>query len=197
MTRRDPGWPGVEGAIEFAQHSLMMEPCEFLLSGKVSAARRKSLVDRSYHIERSLPVGQLVKRFAIPMPYCPPMNVLLHKHWSAKGDLHKKIYSMLIGQCEFRKPAAPLGGRPMVRFVRFSVQPKQDRDASWTKVPLDVMQPDKTIKRRNKADSIVKGLGFIADDNNEAIDLRAWWEPGDKQHQFVYADIWTGEADGS
>ncbi len=193
---QDPIWPGIEGAMMFAQESLLQEPCGFLLSGKITATRKRSLAKRSEFIERTniRSEHELVHRFVLPLAYCPPINTLLRQHFSEKGKLHTKIFDLLMGQINFQRPDDPCEGRPLVRFVRFSVQSRQDRDASWTKVPLDVLQPTREIAAtRKRAAKTVHGLGFIRDDANEAIDLRAWWEPGDIGHQFVYCDIWTGE----
>lgn len=179
--------------MEFAQLSLSDEPAAFLLSQGLKADRRRSLEERARYIERTKPCGSLVMRGVLPLDYAPPMNDLLRRHFSLKGRLHDRAFQMLLGQLGFVRPKRPLGGRPLVRFVRFSTQPRQDRDASWTKVPLDVLCPPKTtVPKRGQAVRHKDALGIIRDDANEAIDLRAWWEPSDREHQFVYLDVWTG-----
>jgi len=186
-------WPGVVEALRFARESLAQLPCAYRIAQETDSTRRARLYAVQEIIQRADPVGERVASFVLPLDYCPPLNVLTRKHWTFKGKLHDKVFSMLVGQHGFQRPNAPLGGRPLVRFVRFSVTLRQDRDASWTKVPLDVLVPTKTHSRGAQGNTIKQGMGFIRDDNQRAIDLQAWWEPGDSRHQFVYLDIWTGE----
>lgn len=156
----------------FAQFSLLLAPGEHVEGLTKSAKAKAALVDRCRHIERYAPVGELCARFVLPLELCPRYNDLLRRHFGAKSTLGRKVITSL--QSQGASPV-PLSGRPLVRFVRFSTR-APDRDSSWTKVPLD---------------ALVK-TGMIADDNDNAINLRAWWEPATLKTQCVYLDIWTG-----
>lgn len=188
-------YPGDEVSIDFAQRSLMVPPGDHLLHGmgrRLLKSRRESIAKKVEHIVRAMPRGRLVQRFVLPLEWCPTMNVLLRRHFRTKKGFHDRIYNTMLNQVDWKKPKKVLEGRPLVRFVRFGLKPP-DRDSSWTKVPLDVLVPSHMIAATKKRAAKLKPcMGYIEDDNPQAIDLQAWWEPSDMEHQHVYCDIWTG-----
>lgn len=182
MPKVDP-WPGVEEAFEFAQQSLQREPGAYLSTLTKSRQARERIAERVKHVVRTKPRGTLVMRGVLPIAVCPSNNELMRMHFGQRSRLTERIYSFLFGMNGCRKGPVTFG-RPLVRFVRFTTS-DPDRDASWTKLPLDVL----TSGRRGGNQSKHR-IAVIEDDSNAAIDLQAWWEPGSRTRQLVYLDIW-------
>ena len=185
-------WPGIRCALEVAQLSLAAPPGAWLISVTKAKRTRESLAKRVRFIERQEPIDSdpslLMLRAVLPIEWCPNNNVLVRAHIGTKTSLSKKIAESIFVQNRCKKPEAPLGGRPLVRFVQFSVR-DPDEDCSFTKVPLDVL----TTGRRGGGKLRRHRLGFIEDDNRIAIDLRAWWEPAPVDAQFIYFEIWDDQ----
>jgi len=178
-------WPGFRRALEVAQLSLNASPGEWLISVTKAKSTRESIARRVRFIERAEPdpFAYLAFRAVLPLAWCPNNNVLCRAHRGTKTSLSRKIYRSLFLQCAIRIPPSVIPDRPLVRFVQFSVR-DPDEDASFTKVPLDVLTTGKRGGGKYR-------LGYIEDDNRQAIDLRSWWEPAPANAQFVYLDIWA------
>lgn len=127
--------------------------------------------------------GAVLFCFALPLELCRSFNVAgragaASATW-AIGKLKSDTFSLMYGQLvarHGRPPTAPLTGRPVVHCVRFSSTPT-DRESGWCKNPVDRLRVGSN------------GLGIIRDDSEEAIDLRAWWEPAKPSSGFVYLEV--------
>ncbi len=177
-------FPGHTEALQFAQHALLAPPgahAAGMRKGKpaiATAERLGRLVER-YELR-----GPVHLRAVLPIELCPTMNELLRLHFGAKTSIQAKALKAIFTQNRCKQWAKPITGRPLVRCIRFTTRPT-DGDASWTKVPLDVLTTG------------IRGggphhLGVIEDDNREAIEDRAWWEPSVPNMQFVYLDVSGG-----
>lgn len=135
------------------------------------------------HVVRIEPRGELVARFVLPLSLCLTSNVLMQSGkanagWQL-GKLKKQAFEMMFAQ--YGKVAnKPLGGRPMVRTVRFTSR-RPDRSSDWTKIPLDRLSCGKN------------GLGIIADDSEGHIDHVKWAEYSQPGAGFVFIDVHSGD----
>lgn len=176
-------YPGNEDAHEFARLSLLSPPGDYLKS--ITKAKRtiEAIEQKVETVSRVDPLPVMIFRAVLPLDLCPRMNELLGpKGGLKKVSKGKTVFRRLHEQNRFERFTETLTGRPRVRFIRFSVK-KPDHDASWTKVPQDVL-----------VGSGGAHLGLLEDDSSDHIDPHAWWEPGNAAHQFVYLDVSTDEA---
>ncbi len=185
-SRHPSNWPGFRRALEIAQLSLAAPPGEWLISITKSRATQRSIAKRVRYIERHepkvCPPEGPALRAVLPLAWCPNNNVLTRAHRGTKTTLSKRIVKALLEQNRFCKPEIPLPGRPLVRFIQFSIR-DPDEDSSFTKVPLDVLHTGRRGGGKHH-------FGLFDDDNRQAINLRAWWEPTQAKAQFVYLDVW-------
>lgn len=146
------------------------------------------------HIRRVEGEGDLVVRFVLPLEHCPRVNAFREWDEWKMGKCKKAALELmrvqLLLQRRSIKTGLPLAGRPMVRLVRFS-SVETDRDASWTKIPVDRLLPSRLVKRQGRM-KLIEGLGLIADDNQEDIDLQFWTEPAPRGRGCVLVEVWTG-----
>jgi hypothetical protein len=135
-------------------------------------------------VKRVSPVGDPVKRFALPLDYCPTSNVRMR---GGKGQRFKEAaikracFSTMLGQNGGRKQTLPLKGRPFVRAIRFTTT-ATDRESDWLKIPLDRLCCGPT------------GLCYLEDDSEKHIDVVKWCEQSKRNEGFVVIEIYTGEA---
>lgn len=163
----------------FAQRSLLSPPGEYLKT-ITKAKRTRIAIDRKVeNIVRVEALPTIVFRAVLPIELCLRMNELLGPRGSlTKVSKGKQVFRRLHEQNGFNR-GVTLGGRPRVRFVRFTTK-RPDGDSSWTKIPQDVLT--------NKPGAHMR---LIEDDSDDHIDRHAWWEPGKANCQFVYLDIST------
>jgi len=180
----DKSWAGIEASLVFAQASLAAAPGEHLLSTMTTKTTREAIARKVRFVERHEPRGEFVARFVLPLDDCPRLNELLRSHFGRKTNTGKRAFRSMQRQNGFYRGRL-LVGRPLVRFVRFSVK-NPDDDSSWTKVPLDVL-----VNHDGKAGEEIH-FRYLVDDDREHAETRAWWEPAPAACQFVYFDLWEG-----
>lgn len=182
--KRD-NWAGIEESLLFAQASLAAEPGAHLRSITKSKPTRLNIERKAAFIERHEPDDgdRLVLRAVLPLDICPLLNDLTRSHFGRKTREGNRVFDLLFEQNRFSRGEL-LRGRPLVRCVRFSVNEPDEHDASWTKVPIDVLV--------DKGEGS-KSMGFLRDDRRSAAETRPWWEPAPRACQFVYLDIWERE----
>lgn len=186
MKKRD-NWAGIEQSLLFAQASLAMAPGAHLILTTKSKKTRENIAKRSRFIERHEPNDgdRLVLRAVLPIDLCPLLNDLTRSHFGRKTQEGNRVFDMLLEQNRFdRGELVP--GRPLVRCIRFSVNEPDEHDASWTKVPIDVL-----------VDKGEKHMGLLLDDRKSAAEVRPWWEPAPRACQCVYLDVWEREGNKS
>lgn len=177
-------YPGHTVALDFAQLALLQPAGELAAQSLKSEVAVANCLRRGLLAERYAAKEPIHLRAVLPLELCPTMNELLRLHFGAKSSIQKKTLNAIWTQNRCKLWARPLSGRPLVRCIRFTPR-ATDEDASFTKVPLDVLTTG------------VRGggphhLGVIQDDNREAIETRTWWEPSPTNMQFVYLDISGG-----
>lgn len=177
-------YPGHHNALGWAQLALLQPPGELASQSMKSATAIANCLRRGLLVERHEAHDPIHLRAVLPVELCPTMNELLRLHFGAKSSIQKKTLNAIWTQNHCKLWATPLKGRPLVRCIRFTPR-ATDEDASFTKVPLDVLTTG------------VRGggphhLGVVEDDNREAIETRTWWEPSPTNMQFVYLDVSGG-----
>lgn len=177
-------FPGHSQALQFAQLALLAPPGARAASLRKGAKAIANAERLGRLVERHELRGPVHLRAVLPIEFCPRMNELLRLHFGAASSLKEKTIKAIFQQNRCQQWAKPITGRPLVRFVRFTTKAPDD-DSSWTKSPLDVLTTG------------IRGggphhLGVVEDDNREAIELRAWWEPSVPNMQFVYLDVSGG-----
>lgn len=134
------------------------------------------------HIERPVPLPNLVARFALPLELCKPMNRIARAGTQQAGWALKKMkhdtFLRMMAQCGRR--GSPLPGRPQVLALRLSSS-EPDKYADWQKNPVDRLRANPKM-----------GLAYIVDDSPRCIDLQAWWEPAKAGHGAVIIEVRTG-----
>lgn len=190
MKKSAKGWPGVVPALEFAQASLASEPGVHLQSLTKSKKTRENIARRAQFVERVEPEDgdRLILRAVLPLEHCPLLNELTRSHFGRKTREGKRVFDLFYAQNRFSRGEL-LRGRPLVRCVRFSVNDPDD-DASWTKVPLDVL----VNKEGTHHDA--HHMRFLRDDKRGEVEIRPWWEPAPRNVQCVYFDVWEREGNG-
>ncbi len=169
-------------------------------------------------IERHPGRGRLVLRFAFPIAMVQGANdAIRHRPgWALAKDRAEILSFMgrqLVAQAEaqgvelgilvqgrrvIRTWPAPLGGRPMLRAIRFSVRPSDDTSAWWKTVgdcllPPTVIKRTKVIaKRRRKVTKRIAGLGVLRADSPDALETRFWCEPSSRGSGGALVEVWSG-----
>ena len=153
--------------------------------------------------------GVLVAQFFFPLTELKPRDrTRKEKAWQAKCDRDKVLSRMVLDYVRWRTLtmrhfALPLGGRPLVRCIRYSsVEP--DAFAGWGKVAVDCLQPGGVRKVSRKArhpsghtviltrDVPYGGLGIIRNDRPADCEVVEWWEPAKAKAGFCVVEVWTG-----
>lgn len=140
-------------------------------------------------IERAEPRGNLVWRCVIPAKLCLTTNAKANMHWASLHRAKQSIIKAMLIQHGCRARATVLAGRPQVLITRFTTN-RPDRGAGWEKMPIDALLTSRTVVTK-RGPQTRSGLGFIVDDSDMHVDVRAWWEPGPKDG-FVLLRIFSG-----
>jgi hypothetical protein len=147
-------------------------------------------------IKRPEPHGPIIAQFVLPNEICKPTNTTRGAADWSQGAVKKRVLDAMLLQVG-RMRAFPLPGRPQIIAIRFSSS-KPDPYADWGKVPVDMtrMWRDKRVKHPLTGKTVVRkirGLGFIAEDSGEHIELSQHWEPARQGQGFTYIEIRTGQ----
>jgi hypothetical protein len=135
-------------------------------------------------IQRPVPKGTLVQRFALPLELCPSTNITRHSQGWKQAKLKKEILGLLQVQARSFGTRSPLPGRPQVLCVRLSsVEP--DPYADWAKLAVDKLcAPDGKSRAR---------MGYLRDDRPKDAEVVQWWEPAKQGEGLVYIEIRSGQ----
>lgn len=132
------------------------------------------------HIVRVPGVGELVRRFSLPIDLCPTTNGTRHRPGWALAKDKENLRVVMLKQTGGTVRPAPLKGRPMLRCIRFSSR-EPDRFSDWAKMAIDRLMVGE------------KRLGYLRDDSPAACQVECWWEPIKRERGIVVIEIWTGE----
>lgn len=130
------------------------------------------------HIVRVPGVGELYRRFALPLELCPTTNTTRHQPIWMLAKTKKNLFAVMLAQTRMIRNV-PLPGRPMLRCVRFSSK-EPDKYSDWMKMAIDRLLVGK------------ERLGYFRDDSPEALQVEAWWEPSEVGCGSVILEIYTG-----
>lgn len=143
------------------------------------------------HIVRLKPVGELVKRFALPLELCEPQNRRRGAPAWAMANKREAILQLLANQLRHQLPESPLPGRPIVQCIRFSAR-ATDAFSDSFKQAIDCLCP-RRIRKWKGVPRLIPGLGLIADDRPEACDVRQRWEYAPRGAGFCVIEVYRGE----
>lgn len=101
-------------------------------------------------------------RCTIPLFLALGTNSLLRLHWAKRGKLRDATLLLMRAQIGQRKE--PLSGRPRVVITRHSSKPFDADNGPGGKLALDCLKLGE------------HGLGWIRDDNVEAIEYEPRWQ---------------------
>lgn len=181
-------------------------PAEFNIPAALARADEIFAGPCAGYLPRAPGRGELVQRFVLPLELCKTTNALLSMMQSRPKDpnrrftpaaqakaLEKKVFDKMWLQHPHVRPE-PLGGRPMLRIVRFSsVEP--DDGADGMKLARDLLRVPVAPSWSNRHRKICggrKGFGFIVDDAPRFVSTARWWEKVPPGKGFGLLEIWTG-----
>lgn len=146
-------------------------------------------------ITRPVPHGPVIAQFVLPNEICKPTNATRGAAAWSQAKVKKRVWEAMLLQVG-RMRAFPLPGRPQIIAIRFSSS-KSDPYADWGKVPVDMtrMWRDERVKHPVTGKTVVRkirGLGFIAEDSGEHVELSQHWEPARQGQGFTYLEIRSG-----
>ncbi len=136
------------------------------------------------HIVRVTGVGELVRRFAVPIELCPTTNETRHQKGWQLAKTKKNLFAVMLSQTRMIR-SVPLPGRPMLRCIRFSSK-EPDKYSDWMKMAVDRLLVGESIDDQR--------LGYLSDDSPSRVDIHAWWEAVPKGKGFCVIELWTGAA---
>ena len=135
------------------------------------------------HIERVAGVGELVRRFAVPIELCPTTNETRHQKGWQLAKTKTNLFAVMLQQTRMIR-SKPLLGRPMLRCIRFSSK-EPDKYSDWMKMAVDRLLVGESLDD--------KRLGYLSEDCPARVDVHAWWEQAPRGEGFCVIEIWTGE----
>lgn len=147
----------------------------FVITAALAYADAQLELDPPAWIERPLPKGERLYRFALPLSCCPTGNMMRHAPGWKLGKWKGQAMALMRAQLVTRAKC-PLLGRPQVLAIRFS-SVEADAYADWAKIPVDVL---------------VK-LGVVHDDSQRSIELHQWTERAPRGSGFVVVEVWSGK----
>jgi hypothetical protein len=132
------------------------------------------------HIQRVAGVGELVRRFALPIDLCPTTNSTRHRPIWALAKDKKNLFAVMMKQTRGTIRPVPLKGRPMLRCIRFSSR-EPDRYSDGFKMAIDRLMVGK------------ERMGYLRDDSPRACQIEMWWEKSPPSTKgFCVIEIYTG-----
>lgn len=135
------------------------------------------------HIVRVAGKGTRLERFVLPLDLCQPQNRTRGGAAWMIAKLKRGTLLELAVQAA-RRYREPVGGRPLVRCIRFScVEP--DRFNDGAKIAIDALCA-RTERAPNR-------LGVIRDDRPRDAQIEQWWEPAPRGRGFVLIEVWTND----
>lgn len=131
-------------------------------------------------IQRPVPRGNLVQRFALPLELCPTTNRTRHSRPGEHAKTKRQILGLLQAQARQFRLREPLAGRPQVLCLRLSsVEP--DVYSDWAKMAVDALCVPAGRRK--------EGLGYLRDDRPKDAEVVQFWEPAKRGEGLVYIEI--------
>ena len=165
--------------------------------GVLSVALRDAMArslepPRGQFAERpSLPEGEPVAEFLLPLSVCVPRNRCRKAQAWQESQRRAELARIMGAQWRLQQrhvtARLPLPGRPVVAALRVStVQP--DVGANWAKQAIDLL-----VVRRVTGKRTYGLLGVITDDRPATCRQLHWWEQGKRGKGYVWIRIWNDE----